>query len=56
MESSVRVCAGQFDLAEYGIVRYALPEGIVGVEFRFDTAGEDRVERWIQLFNSIQNT
>jgi hypothetical protein len=54
--TSVHVRIDKFGFAEYGIVRYALGHGIVGVEFRFETAGKEQTERWNRLVSSLQHT
>jgi hypothetical protein len=54
--ASVHVRIEQFGFAEYGIVRYALGHGIVGVELRFETVTEQQIERWKKIVGSAQNT
>ena len=53
---SVNVRIEKFGFAEYGVVRYSLALGMVGIEFRFETAGEEQQERWNKLVRSIKNT
>ena len=53
--ASVNVRIEQFGFAEYGTVRYALGQGILGIEFRFQTAAKAQVECWRKLLSSIQN-
>jgi hypothetical protein len=53
--ASVNVRIEQYGFAEYGTVRYASGQGILGIEFRFQTATKAQVERWKKLLSSIHN-
>lgn len=48
---SVRIDA--FGFTEFGVVRYAHPSGILGVEFRFEGAAREQLDRWRKVVRSL---
>ena len=53
---SVNVRIEQLGFAEYGVVRYVLGHGIVGIESRLDMSDEGQIERWKKILGSIQGS
>ena len=45
----VHVRVLEWSIAERGIVRYVAPRGIIGVEFPFEGAAMDQIERWRKI-------
>jgi hypothetical protein len=52
---SVHVCLEEFGFAEYGLVRYSNPRGIIGVEFRFEGVAPEHLERWKKLVKAVED-
>jgi hypothetical protein len=53
--TSLYIRLEEFGFAEYGLVRYAHKQGIVGVEFRFDWAVPEHLERWKKLVKTVED-
>jgi hypothetical protein len=52
--ASLYIRLEEFGFAEYGHVRYVHKRGIVGVEFRFDWAAPEHLERWKKLVKAVE--
>ncbi len=52
--TSLNVRIDAFGFAEFGVVRYAHPSGILGVEFRFEGAASEQVDRWRKIVRSLR--
>jgi hypothetical protein len=53
--ASLGIRLEEFGFAEYGLVRYVRKRTIVGVEFRFDWAGQEQLERWKKVVKAVED-
>jgi hypothetical protein len=44
----------EFGFAEYGLVRYVHKRTFVGVEFRFEWASQEQLERWKKVVKTVE--
>jgi hypothetical protein len=53
--ASIYIRLEEFGFAEYGLVRHVHRRDIVGVEFRFDWAAPEHLERWKKLVKTVED-
>jgi hypothetical protein len=53
--ASLYVRLEEFGFAEYGLVRYVHQRSMLGVEFRFDWASPEHLERWKKLVKAVED-